>query len=261
MDSQGPDQPKFVWTVDNFNAERRNFRKVIQSEATPIRDKRLRFWLNQSLAADSRYTRLYRILGQDIDDDLAWAATIGTGKGATIFSDEENHYWQRLIWRNLMRNYSWRRAWQVGTLMSTYESYKADILWKLQRLISYSYPRLLVASAVGLLAILGSSSLQDLLHATTKPQPWTALLLVAAYLLCTSEVARRVGRRPKPVLLRSSLLFLLGGAYSACLALLVPPPCSPTAQTAPWYLLAATILLLAFVTQLFWHDRPVSEPL
>jgi hypothetical protein len=172
-------------------------------------------------------------------------------KKQCLFSWDESHYWQRLIWRALMRDYAWCHAWQVGGLMKEYESWRGDALWRLLRAISYFYPKLILAVAIALLAMLGSSGLDSARVSLAAAWPWSGVLALGAFFLSFSEVARRVGRRPGAVLCRSLTLFALGGAYAALF---------------DWsryrsFHGAALLLLLAFVTQLFWHDRPVSEPL
>jgi hypothetical protein len=132
--------------------------------------------------------------------------------------------------------------------------------------------RLLAGVATGFLVLPASSGLFDVLARIAQPSHWPGYLSVVlgsvciVYMLAIAEIQRRVARRPWHLILwRALYLTALGTAYAILGGLFLGWAASHL--NMPWMtarlmiVWSSSALLLGFILQLFWEERPLGDPL
>lgn len=230
----------------------------------------IRCWVRKAIRSTSLLNQLYRYYGIDpdgkevsIEEDVARASEqFRPGKGIL---EEEALYALRVMWRFLMRNYAVPEARQIDRVLRTLHE---PAFWRTWRNVSYCFPQLAVAVAVGYLVLTGCSTVLGLLGKISQHTAGVcvcaALALTAAFFLGMADVQRRVGRRLRVMLCRSGWLFLVGVAYTS-IGFFIH-------WFLWWYLdiafdwkyallISTAALPLGFLFQLFWQEQSIGEPL
>jgi len=233
----------------------------------------VRAWIHAAVKPTTQLYQDYRVYANavDIDKDIGEAA-FAFGKPCVdpelhLLKGPEAQYILRLLWRFLLRDLAICDAPLVSAeLMGWGEPW----YWLCWRRKDYLLPRLFAAVASGFLVLSASSGLFDAIQRLSAHAVGVALLsllsVAIVYALACAEVQRRVGRRPKKVILRRGLYVtglgllyaIAGGVIEYAAASHLNMPWMTPRLMIVW---SASALLLGFILQLFWEERPLGDPL
>lgn len=221
---------------------------------------------------DSAQHRLYRALDVDPEIDVElfvqrkWNDYQKIRKHAQPVDRQLMVHELKTAWRYFMRRYAFWRAVRVLTKLAV-----CNPEWLLPRVVSLFLPRLVIATGVGLLAILSSGELtrfaRTLACSPDSARNWLISCVLIGWVLCWFEVQRRVGRQFGNLLLRSAGLLIWGLAVAMLMSYLVEDRIWVSILNelmlpsgAKW-VLGGGSLVLGQVLQSFWEEGSIGDPL
>ncbi len=237
-----------------------------EKRADPDCRKGVREWITATEGSRaSEHRQWYRVYGEDLDGDILHAASCFAPDAR--YQKQEACYDLRRLWRILLRNYAFSEALQLDAALRRLES-PGWWFWRWKDLLMW---RVIIGLAIGYLLLWSSSGLLDFVRYAHGNPGWTVGLvvvsLISAFAIALTEVERRIGRRPLPVIasrvmviVSLSLLYAaLGGWFIYVAGSCFPAAYEPSAAKST--MVSAIALALGFLFQLFWEESSFGEPL
>jgi hypothetical protein len=220
---------------------------------SPDEEHDIHEWVANAMKRDSLVARVYKY------HEGKWDLTADIARCLPVIARDDSAVPLRRIWHFLMSRADLGAALTAGSYLGKKEGVGQRVL----RMLDLAAPRIFAAVLIGFI-LTGSNSILLAVYARLSCRPAAAYACAALCLVLVFGIALVKVQTGRKLLRRGVYLTAVGifwGSIGGCIQFFLGPKLGFHPDWTYSLLCSAGSLAQGFVFQLFWDERPVTEPL